>query len=260
MKVTLNDKEIQVKDIKKVQCVVPVSGGKDSQLCLKLAVEKFGQDNVIGIFLDTKWDHPDTFKHLQEMRQIYQCDILWINNGSVEQEIINHKIFPGIFYRFCTGNLKIKPSKEFYSLLSENQGGFEVWLGMRSTESKARSKRYNNIIDNELYHPHEILPSFFPKYLGKRGVKFRLPILNLETKEVFNLLKNDKINPLYLKGHNRVGCFPCLASNSFKSCNNAYNLDEFGREQKKKVVSLERTINKKHNVSNTSQLCLICEI
>ena len=35
---------------KEIKCVVPISGGKDSQACLKLAVDKFDKDCVLGMF------------------------------------------------------------------------------------------------------------------------------------------------------------------------------------------------------------------
>ena len=45
-----------------IKCIVPVSGGKDSQCCLKLAVDEFGSDQVIGLFCDTKFEHPTADK------------------------------------------------------------------------------------------------------------------------------------------------------------------------------------------------------
>ncbi len=37
-----------------IKCVVPISGGKDSQCCLKLALQKFDTSEIIGVFCDTK--------------------------------------------------------------------------------------------------------------------------------------------------------------------------------------------------------------
>lgn len=71
-------------------------------------------------------------------------------------------------------------------------------------------KRYADKLDSELYEPHEIMPSNYPKYLGKLGVKFRLPILDWSEQQVLDFLGDD-INPLYNQGFGRVGCFPCLA-------------------------------------------------
>lgn len=51
----LNGKsQVSVQDIPHYKIVVPVSGGKDSQACLKMVVEQFGADQVIGLFCDTR--------------------------------------------------------------------------------------------------------------------------------------------------------------------------------------------------------------
>lgn len=80
--------------------------------------------------------------------------------------------------------------------LAEIQGGFEVWYGMRSEESHEREKRYRFNISNDLYEPHEVMPTKYPKYLGKMGIKFKLPVLDWSTKEIFDFLDGEH-NPLY---------------------------------------------------------------
>lgn len=51
---------------KTVKCVVPISGGKDSQSCLKLALETFHKDEVLGVFCDTQYEHPYTYEHVEK--------------------------------------------------------------------------------------------------------------------------------------------------------------------------------------------------
>ncbi|MNY29495.1 Phosphoadenosine phosphosulfate reductase family protein [compost metagenome] len=45
-----------------------------------------------------------------------------------------------------------------------------------------------------------------------KNVATRLPIVEVSTPSVFEFLRQrgDKINPLYSRGHKRVGCFPCV--------------------------------------------------
>lgn len=52
-----------------IKCVVPISGGKDSQTCLALAVKHFGADKVVGLFCDTQFEHPLTYQHVQNMKK-----------------------------------------------------------------------------------------------------------------------------------------------------------------------------------------------
>lgn len=223
-----------------VDIVVPVSGGKDSQACLQLAKET-GR-HVIGMFCDTKFEHPLTYQHVKDMSDLYDVEIVTVNAGSVEEKILKYNRFPGGGARFCTEELKIIPGKKFYKQLAEEQGqGFEVWYGMRSDESPARTKRYKDRLDDELYAPHEFM-SKYPKYLAKLGVMFKVPIIDWTVGDVMNYL-DGKENPLYNKGFNRVGCFPCMAGGDAWK-NKAFTFDEFGSSQKKKMKDLEPVINK----------------
>lgn len=252
--------------MKKVKCVVPVSGGKDSQACLQLAVKEFGAENVIGLFCDTQFEHELTYKHVEYMAELYGVEIITRCEGEVLALCRKNKRFPSGTARFCTDSLKIKVSKKFYKQLAEMQGeGFEVWYGMRSGESHERAKRYEDKVDTELYEPHEVMPSNYPKYLGKMGVRFRMPIMDWSSREVLAFL-DGKENPLYSKGFDRVGCFPCLAGGD-KSKEWAFNFDEFGQQQLAKVREVEKEIGKSVFTSkggiqrnNPDQLCLICQI
>jgi len=252
----LNGCLVSVDNIQNCEVVVPVSGGKDSQACLKMAVEQFGADKVIGLFCDTKWEHPKTYQHIKTLSNLYGVNIYWINAGSVEQMIQKYKRFPASNIRFCTSKLKIAPSKWFYADLSE-RFSFQVWYGMRSDESNKRASRYSKIDVDELYKPHEVLGDY-PQYLGKRGVRFKLPILSWSTNQVLNYLEGLE-NPLYSIGFKRVGCFPCLAStpNDHK---NSFNSDKFGNQQKQRIIKLEKLINKKHEPARTDQMCMFCQI
>lgn len=243
--------------------LVPVSGGKDSQACLKLACEKVGSDNVIGLFCDTKFEHPDTYNHVKWMSENYKVQIDWVNNGSVIEKSLQFKRFPGGGSRHCTDRLKIQETKKYLKNKSEKEGGFEVWYGMRADESPERAKRYSKKIGDDLYEPHEIMPSSYPKYLGKNGVKFRLPILEWSRADVFEYLNGEE-HPHYSKGFDRVGCFPCLAGGD-KAKLRAFQYDDFGREQYKKVIWLGEQIGKsvwtsKKMKEDENQGCLICSI
>jgi 3'-phosphoadenosine 5'-phosphosulfate sulfotransferase (PAPS reductase)/FAD synthetase len=224
-----------------IKVVVPISGGKDSQACLKLALESYDKSEVMGLFCDTQFEHPLTYKHIDWMREFYGVKIETITAGSVTDQVLKHNRFPGGGARFCTDRLKLRPSRDFYKEFALKQGGFEVWLGMRSDESAKREKRYFGKIDNELYKPNDIFSSF-PKYLNKMGVWFRLPVLDWSTSEIFDYLGGDQ-NPLYAKGCKRVGCFPCLAS-SDRSKEHDFSLDDFGRSQRVIVAELEKKIGR----------------
>jgi 3'-phosphoadenosine 5'-phosphosulfate sulfotransferase (PAPS reductase)/FAD synthetase len=82
---------------------------------------------------------------------------------------------------------------------------------------------------------------------------------------VFEYLNGEE-NPLYKQGFDRVGCFPCLAAGD-KTKEKAFQHDDFGREQYKKVMWLSEQIGKSVWTSkggkmrnNEDQGCLICSI
>lgn len=250
--------------VKPVMCIVPVSGGKDSQACLKMAVEEFGAANVLGLFCDTQFEHPKTYAHVKRMAKLYGVKVRTISGGSVADKIRKHQRFPGGGARFCTDELKIRETRIFLAEFVKTNGPFQVWYGMRTDESSERSKRYAYKDPDDLYEPHEVLAKY-PKYLGEAGIRYRLPIVDWTTAEVMEYLDGEE-NPLYREGFDRVGCFPCLASGD-KWKIKAFTHDKFGESQLIVIRKLEEEIGKSVFTSgigadfdDNSQGCRTCEI
>lgn len=247
-----------------IKCIVPISGGKDSQACLVLALRQFHPDEILGLFCDTLFEHPLTYAHIETMRRIYPVEIHRLNNGSVEDQVLKHKRFPHAKARFCTEELKIWPSKRFYEYLAlEQKEGFEVWMGVRQQESQDRAKRYAGKVCDEVYPPHEFMAKY-PKKLAKLGISFRLPIVDWSTLEVLTILEGQQ-NPLYAQGFDRVGCFPCLASgDAWKR--KAFEHDASGAWHYQVVRFLEKEIgkpvwtSKKELNKDSGSGCALCAI
>jgi 3'-phosphoadenosine 5'-phosphosulfate sulfotransferase (PAPS reductase)/FAD synthetase len=225
-----------------IKIVVPVSGGKDSQACLKMAVSEVGADHVMGLFCDTQFEHPLTYKHIGTLSELYNVRIKVVTAGSVDEKVLREGNFPGGKARFCTNELKIIPSKNFYRELAKQQGGFIVYYGMRLDESNDRAERYKSNTHDEVYDPHEIMPSNYPKYLAKMGVFFKMPILEWSVQQVMDYIGADR-NPLYDQGMTRVGCFPCLAAGD-RAKEQSFGHDDFGRSQRIRVKNLEDQIGR----------------
>ena len=250
--------------MKQVKCIVPVSGGKDSQACLKMAVEAFGSNEVLGLFCDTQFEHPKTYDHVKRMARMYKVEIETICDGDVLNKSRKYGRFPGGGARHCTDELKIRPTRVYLKEYSEKFGAVQVWYGMRTDESAERSKRYEYKDPDDLYHPHEVIAKY-PKYLGKNGVRYRLPIVDWYTSEVMEYLEGEH-NPLYDQGFDRVGCFPCLASGD-KWKIKAFEHDKFGKQQLIDVRVVEQEIGKSVFTAKIGQAwdennhgCRICEI
>lgn len=239
-----------------IKLVVPISGGKDSECCLKKAIELYDKDEIFGLFCDTGFEHPLTYAYVDDMQAHYGVHIMRVKRGNVADEVRKRGNFPSAAIRFCTSELKIKPSRDFYLALYKFQKQpFEVWLGVRKAESKERAARYAGRISDETYLPNDVNREF-PKRLGTHGVMFRFPIVDWTDEQVFDYL-GERRNPLYDQGFDRVGCFPCLASGKANQIK-AMTHDAFGRSQRLLIKQLEDEIGIKHGPAKTDFLCGLC--
>lgn len=246
----------QVPKIEADLIIVPISGGKDSQACLKLAIAT--GKRVVGMFNDTRNEHPDTYKHVDFIESMYGIKIFKINEGSsVSEEVIRFKRFPSMLERFCTKHLKIRPGKRWIEEFSKSFGAVEVWWGVRKAESVSRSKRYLGLIGDELLAPNDFMRDY-PKRMEKNGIMFRLPIIDWSDADVFEFLAGEE-HPHYAKGRKRVGCFPCLALND-KEIEEAFEFDEFGKSQREAIRQLEELTGKKVFRGSVGSGCSICSI
>lgn len=249
-----------------VKVLVPISGGKDSQASLKLAVQIHGQEKVRGLFCDTQFEHPITYAHIEKLRTIYGAvQIDTVSAGSVLDQCEKHERFPGGGARFCTEELKMWVTRDYCARLAAYNGArFEVWYGVRLEESHERKKRYAGKVCEELYPMHHVWPGKYPQYLERMGVLCRLCIVDWSTDEVMDFLEGQH-NPLYDDGFDRVGCFPCLASGD-QNKERAFAYDDFGRKQKDKVMVISRKLgkgiweSKGGKARNADEACGICAI
>lgn len=214
-----------------------VSGGKDSTATLVLAIKELGRDKVVPVFTDTGFEHPLTYEYLDYLEEKLHIKIHRVRNNEFKDLpslILEQKRFPSTMYRFCTHYLKRVPAARF---LADHPEIREVWIGIRAKESRRRQKRYGELTKDDTI-PYVEIGSGLPAELRKaiKHVQARFPIVNWTEEEVFEFLKENDIkpNPLYQRGHTRVGCFPCLLSgfNEFRLCWK-------DKEGKKNILKLE---------------------
>jgi len=248
--------------------IIPVSGGKDSTLCLLLAIERYGKEICVPLFHDTGWEHPETYAYLSRLETRLGIIIQKSQKGklhgkdclTMESLIIEARRFPsGKVGRFCSKHLKIEPSERW--IRANCTKGDEIWYGMRLKESINRRKRYKNFISEAVYDYDEIF-SNSSKFFALNSIKVKLPILELSTSQVFDeIRKRDiEINPLYFeKTNDRVGCYPCFLT-SKKTQQKMFNT-EFGKIQLAKIRKLEKIIGKKYeNIQDKDAPCGFCLI
>ncbi len=175
-----------------------ISGGKDSTALLLWAVHESGypRESIRATFADTGNECEETYAYVRMLSERVH-PIEWIRPERDFYELARHKgRFPSATVRFCTVELKLKPSKAYvYGLLEE---GHEVVLhtGVRAGESHARA-----LLEPEGFDDWYALP-------------VRRPLLRWSLDDVWAIHARYGIepNPLYAMGMSRVGCAPCVMS------------------------------------------------
>jgi 3'-phosphoadenosine 5'-phosphosulfate sulfotransferase (PAPS reductase)/FAD synthetase len=220
--------------------IVPVSGGKDSQVCLSLAL-KTGRP-LVCVHQNTGFDHPNTYAQLEAMEVFYKVKIehtVSKFNGMIG--FLEHaKYFPNSSARGCTERLKQQPFAKWLIDKGFTKDNCEIWFGMRSDESKVRSDKYGGIADDDLFTLGDVA-SFYNggKFKAIGEIPCRLPIVSWNTEQIFKYIEQEQapLNPLYGRGHHRVGCYPCLLSR--KAEWQAAGRDPAGRRHLESMIALE---------------------
>lgn len=171
--------------------VACISGGKDSAaMSLWLTEQGIEHDRV---FVDTGWEHPETYAYIEGPLQAAIGAITTINPPLPMSELIRkYGMFPSNMRRYCTRDLKVEPLQSFIASL-----GVPVVsaIGIRADESAKRAAE-----------PEWDGVSTPVEYLIWR------PLLRWSLQDVVDIHSRHGLapNPLYLRGASRVGCWPCI--------------------------------------------------
>jgi 3'-phosphoadenosine 5'-phosphosulfate sulfotransferase (PAPS reductase)/FAD synthetase len=179
---------------------IGISGGKDSTALLLWARYESGIPiNQLRVtFCNTGNEAPATYRHVRMLSKKVH-PVIWLKPPLYFFQLARkRKRFPSTRARFCTQELKLKPTKAYIEKLQA--GGYNVIClsGVRAQESVARAK----------------LPERTPAWLSYFGCEEWRPLLYWKIAEVWAIHERYKIprNPLYDDGMSRVGCFPCINS------------------------------------------------
>lgn len=170
--------------------VASVSGGKDSAaLSLWLKEQGIEHDRV---FMDTGWEHPATYEYLRGELTRVIGPIIELKPALGMEALVRKKgMFPSRLRRFCTEELKVFPLRDYFAALDAEAINA---VGVRAEESAARARmpewEWSGAIDAESWRP--LLAWTFADV---RAIHARHGLAP---------------NPLYLRGAERVGCWPCI--------------------------------------------------
>ena len=177
-----------------------ISGGKDSTSLLLWAVHESGYDpaTIRATMTDTGNEAPETYEYIQLLHcKVHPIHIIKPPLDFYELAAKKGR-FPSSKARFCTQELKMKPTKAYLEgLMAE---GYTVinHSGVRASESADRAK----------------LEEREPAWLSYFGCESYRPLLRWSLADVWAIHARYGIppNPLYAKGCTRVGCLPCVMS------------------------------------------------
>jgi 3'-phosphoadenosine 5'-phosphosulfate sulfotransferase (PAPS reductase)/FAD synthetase len=191
---------------------ISFSGGKDSTAALLWMLENYSHKGDINVyFSDTGWEHPLTYEYINYIEKELGIVVNRIKSkkypGGFKQMVVERGVFPSRIMRFCTQELKLYPAMDY---LAELQKTFSVVnvTGVRADESRARS---GEGIWKTTFFTRSKSKKIFKT--AQRVTVFQ-PIVYWSEDDVYDYIKKSKIkiNPLYMMGHRRVGCYPCIMS------------------------------------------------
>ncbi len=207
---------------------IGISGGKDSTALLLWAIHKSGypKDSIVVTFCNTHNEAEETYRHIEKIdRELHPVVTIEPDRGFYELAQKKGR-FPSTLARFCTQELKMKPTKRFIDGLLAQGHSVLNHSGVRAEESHARAQ----------------LPAMEPAHLSYFGVPTFRPLLHwtLDDVKAIHAEYGFPLNPLYSMGCTRVGCYPCIMSSKAEIAtitSTSPDRIDFLREQEEKLGS-----------------------
>lgn len=99
-----------------MRVIVALSGGKASAWCADWALKNYSKDQVVLYFNDTKWEHEDLYRFLDDLSSYWGHPILFDSDGrSPEQLFYDNNALANNRMPFCSRILKAERLQKFYT-------------------------------------------------------------------------------------------------------------------------------------------------
>ena len=238
-----------------MKVIVSFSGGKDSLAALLWTREHI-TNNFTTVFCDTGWEHPLTYEYIHRIADKLHLDLVTLKSKKYDGMVDlarQKKRWPSVRARFCTEELKIKPTIDY--VLDEVQDNMLMIQGIRGAESPARAKMSAQCTYFKYYfEPYGYDKNGKPRkhsYRGKEVRAFRekfaddllRPVFDWSAQQVIDyiLAAGLEPNPLYRMGYKRVGCWPCVMANQ----RDILNISRQSPERIDYIAQLEQELQNK---------------
>lgn len=172
---------------------VSYSGGKDSLATLLLVLDAGIRPKLI--FVDTGLEFEETVKNVDETARQFSLDLIIESAGDAFWKNLTHFGPPAKDFRWCCKTCKLGPATR---LIQKNfPGGVLSFIGQRAYESEQRARKGS--VWRNPWTPNQLAASPIQKWTALHVW-------------LYLFSKGAKVNPLYEKGLERIGCFMCPAT------------------------------------------------
>lgn len=242
------------------RAIVQFSGGKDSTASLIYTLRTIDK-NALAVFCDTGNEAAETYDYIDYVVDKLGVELKIIrnkNNETLHDVIRRKRIMPSGQKRFCTEELKQKPFIDW--LIDEWKDDALIIQGIRNLESKKRSKMPRNCQMFQYYiqpvgkdnrgrnRYHNYRKQDVLSHIKKYDDSILRPVITWTGQEVIDYIIDNGLepNPLYKKGFERVGCFPCIFSKS----SDILNIATMSPDTIAELAELENDIGSRFLASN----------
>jgi len=113
--------------------IVSLSGGTASAVAAHRVIERYGAENTVLWFADTKWEDEDLYRFLDDLEKFFQIPIQRYVDGRTPLEVAEQrKLIPNNRMAPCSLELKVYPFRKFVESLEKP---VTIHLGLDWTES-----------------------------------------------------------------------------------------------------------------------------